>query len=66
MFLDAELKHVAEAKERISVQADIRRQVVVLELLALRARVRKNFSGLAMGLGFAGKVLDFLKARRKG
>ncbi len=65
MFLDAELKEVAQAKARLAVQADLRRQVIQLELLALRSRARRSFSGLALGFGLAGKVLDFLTARRR-
>lgn len=65
MFLDADLRDVAQAKARLVVQADLRRQVIQLELLALRSRVRRKFSGLTLGIGLAGKVLDFLTARRK-
>jgi hypothetical protein len=65
MFLDAELDNLAQAKARLAVQADLRRQVIQLEVLAARARVRKAVSGVSLGLGLAGKVLDFLRARRK-
>ena len=65
MFLDAELENVAQAKARLALQADLRRQVIQLEVLALRSRVRRSMSGLTLGLGLAGKVLDFLSARRK-
>lgn len=65
MFLDAELERLAEAKARLAAQTDIRRQVVVLEVLALRSRARKSFSSLSLTLGLAGKVLDFLTARRR-
>ncbi|MBI5520272.1 MAG: hypothetical protein HY916_09445 [Desulfovibrio sp.] len=65
MFLDAELRELAEAKERLVIQTDIRRQVIQLEVLALRSRVRRTFSGLALGFGLAGKALDFLRARRE-
>lgn len=64
MFLDAELHEVAQAKARLAVQADIRRQVIQLEVLALRSRARRNLSSLTLGLGLAGKVLDYLRARR--
>ncbi|MDP2849147.1 MAG: hypothetical protein Q8O35_13305 [Humidesulfovibrio sp.] len=64
MFLDAELNDVAQTKARLAVQADLRRQVIQLEVLALRSRVRRSFSGLSLGIGLAGKVLDFLSARR--
>lgn len=65
MFLDAELKELAQAKARLAVQADLRRQVIQLELLALRSRARRSFSSLSLGLGLAGKVLDFLTVRRR-
>lgn len=64
MFLDAELRELAEAKERLVIQTDIRRQVITLEALALRSRIKRTFSGLSLGFGLAGKVLDFLSARR--
>lgn len=65
MFLDAELEEVAEAKARLAIQADLRRQVIRLEVLALRSRTSRAFSNLSLGFGLAGKVLDFLSARRK-
>jgi len=64
MFLDAELHEVAQAKARLAVQADLRRQVIQLEVLALRSRARRNFSSLSLGFGLVGKVLDYLRARR--
>lgn len=65
MFLDAELKELAEAKARLAVQADLRRQVIHLELLALRSRTRRSFTNLKFGFTLAGKVLDFLTARKR-
>jgi len=65
MFLDAELQNMAKAKARLAVQADLRRQVIQLEVLALRSRVRRAASGLSLGLGLAGKVFDFVISRRK-
>jgi len=65
MFLDAELKELAQAKARLAVQADLRRQVIQLELLSLRSRTRRSFTDVRFGLTLAGKVLDFLTARRK-
>ena len=65
MFLDAELRELAEAKARLAVQADLRRQVIQLELLSLRSRTRRSFTDVRFGLTLAGKVLDFLTARRK-
>jgi len=65
MFLDAELEDVTQAKARLGVQADIRRQVIHLELLALRSRVRRSLSNLTLGVSLAGKVLDLLRARKR-
>jgi len=65
MFLDAELNDVTQAKARLGVQADIRRQVIQLELLALRSRVRRSLSSLTLGVSLAGKVLDLLRARKR-
>jgi len=65
MFLDAELESVAQAKARLGVQADIRRQVIQLEILALRSRARRSLSNLTLGVSLAGKVLDLLRSRRK-
>jgi hypothetical protein len=65
MFLDAELEDVAKAKARLAVQADLRRQVIQLELLALRSRTRRAFTDLSLGLGLAGKVLDLLTVWRR-
>ena len=64
MFLDAELYEVLEAKAQLGIQAELRRQVIQLEVLALRSRARRTFSGLTLVVGLAGKVLDFLTARR--
>jgi hypothetical protein len=65
MFLDAELREVAREKGRLALQADIRRQVIRLEVLALRSRVRRSLSNLSLGVGLAGKVLDLLRRRRR-
>jgi len=65
MFLDAELENLHAAKARLSMQTDLRRQVIRLEVLALGSRARRAFSGLRLGVGLAGKVFDFLRARRK-
>ena len=65
MFLDAELDNVLQAKARLSVQADLRRQVIALEVLALRSRTRRAMSSLTLGLGLAGKVFDFIISRRR-
>lgn len=64
MFLDRELHDVLEAKAQLAMQADLRREVVRMEILSLRSRVKRNFSALSMGFGLAGKVLDYLRARR--
>jgi len=65
MFLDAELDNVLQAKARLGVQADLRRQVIALEVLALRSRTKRALSSLTLGFGLAGKVLDFISARRR-
>jgi hypothetical protein len=64
MLLDAELKDVLQAKALLAARSDLSRQVIHLELLALRTRTRQAFSGLSLGLGLAGKALDYLRARR--
>lgn len=65
MFLDAELENIAQAKARLAIQADLRREVIRLEILALRSRTRRAVSSFTLGVGLAGKVLDFLRSRRK-
>ncbi|MDR3639952.1 MAG: hypothetical protein P4L39_01365 [Humidesulfovibrio sp.] len=65
MFLDADLEDIGRAKARLAVQADLRRQVIQLEVLALRSRARRAMSSLTLGLGLAGKIFDFLHDRRK-
>lgn len=64
MFLDGELHDVLQAKARLAVQADLRRQVIQLEVLALRSRTRRAMSSLTLGFSLAGKVLDYLRARK--
>jgi hypothetical protein len=64
MFLDAELRDVRLAKQHLAERADLRRHVAVLEVLSLRSRASRTFSGLSLGLGLAGKLLDFFEARR--
>jgi hypothetical protein len=65
MFLDAELENLAQAKARLAVQADLRRQVIQLEVLALRSRARRAMSTFTLSLGLAGSVFEFLRNRRK-
>ena len=66
MFLDHELEGVLQAKARLAVRADLRREVIRMELLALRSRVRRTFSSLSLGVSLAGKLLDYLRVRRGG
>jgi len=66
MFLDNELEDVLQAKARLAIQADLRRDVIRLEILALRSRVKRTFSSLSLAAGLAGKLLDYLRARRGG
>ncbi|OIN98822.1 MAG: hypothetical protein AUJ49_12450 [Desulfovibrionaceae bacterium CG1_02_65_16] len=65
MFLDAELESLQASKARLSMQTDLRRQVIRLEVLALGSRTRRALSGVRLGVGLAGKVLDFLRTRHK-
>ena len=66
MFLDSELYEVLQAKARLGIQADLRREVIRMELLSLRSRVKRTFSSLSLGFGLAGKLLDYLRVRRGG
>lgn len=65
MFLDGELRQVAQAKARVVERAALRRQVIQLEVLAVRSRVRQSFSAMRLGFGLAGKALEYLRARKR-
>jgi hypothetical protein len=68
MFLDSELQEIQEAKARLGTRCALRRQLVLLEVHAAWAGVRKKLSfaslGLTLGLHVSEYVLGYLRRRK--
>ena len=64
MFLDSELKRIREAKENLAKRCALRRMMLQLDVLAVRANVQEAFTGLTAGLAVAELVKDLLSNRK--
>jgi hypothetical protein len=64
MFLDQELKNIQEAKNRLAVCCELRRQLVQIEVQGFWGRGHRVLSNLTLGLVVAEQILGFLRERR--
>lgn len=64
MFLDQELKEIQEAKNRLAVCSDLRRQLVHIEVRGFWGKGRRVFANLTLGLAVAEQILGFLRERK--
>lgn len=64
MFLDQELKKIQEAKNRLAVCSDLRRQLVQIEVQGIWRGGRRLLSNLTMGLAVAEQIIEFLRERK--
>ena len=63
MFLDQELKNIQEAKNRLAVCCDLRRQLVHIEVQGFWGRGHRVLSNLTLGLAVAEQILGLLRER---
>ncbi|MFH0727643.1 MAG: hypothetical protein V2B19_15045 [Pseudomonadota bacterium] len=64
MFLDQELKGIQEAKDRLAICSNLRRQLIDVEVQGLRSGVRRTLTNLTLGLAIAEQILGLLRERK--
>ncbi|MDP3481425.1 MAG: hypothetical protein Q8R88_16785 [Desulfoprunum sp.] len=64
MFLDQELKNIQEAKNRLAICCDLRRQLVDIEVQGIYGGVRRTLSSLTLGMAVAEQIFSFLRQRK--
>ncbi|KJR97028.1 MAG: hypothetical protein VR65_25820 [Desulfobulbaceae bacterium BRH_c16a] len=65
MFLDQELKDIQEAKNRLAVCSDLRRQLVHIEVRSIWGKGHRVLSNLTLGLVVAEQILGLLRERKR-
>ncbi|MBU0945537.1 MAG: hypothetical protein KJ804_02405 [Proteobacteria bacterium] len=65
MFLNQKLKKIQEAKSRLAICCDMRRQLVHFEVQGIWGSMFNTVSNLTLGLTVIEEILGFLR-RRKG
>jgi len=63
MFLDGQLRALAQAKRSIALRGDIARRLVRLETHLARASLERRLADLTMGLGLAKWIMARLGGR---
>ena len=64
MFLNQEIKKIQEAKNRLTVCGDLRRQLVHIEVHDIWRGVFNPAANIAMGLSVIQQILDFQRERK--
>jgi hypothetical protein len=64
MFLDKELKRISEAKARVAICSDLRRQLVDIEIQGIRWGMRRSLSNLTLVLTVVEQVFGYLRERK--
>jgi hypothetical protein len=64
MFLDQDLKDIQEAKGRLAICCELRRQLVRVEVQELRSGVRRTFLNLNLGLVLAEQLFKFWREHK--
>jgi hypothetical protein len=64
MFLNQELKKVQEAKSRLAICCDLRRQLVQFEVHGIWSGMFNTVSNLTLGLTVIEQILGFLRGRK--
>lgn len=65
MFLDKELKSIAEAKNSLAICCDLRRRLVDIEVQSIWGSVRGRISNLALGLAVVEQIYCFFRDRTR-
>ncbi len=64
MFLNQELKKIQEAKNRLAICCDLRRQLVHFEVHSIWSGMFNTASNLALGLSVIEQILGLLRERK--
>lgn len=64
MFLNKKLKKIQEAKNRLAICCDLRRQLVHIEVNGIWSGMFNTVSNLTLGLTVIEQILDFLRRRK--
>jgi len=64
MFLDQEMKKIQEAKNRLAICCDLRRQLFHIEVHGIWSGMFNRVSILTLGLNVLEQVLEFLRDRK--
>ncbi len=64
MFLNQEMKKIQEAKNRMAICCDLRRQLVHIEVHGIWSDVFSAGSNLTMGLAIIEQILGVLRGRK--
>ncbi len=64
MFLNQKLKKIQEAKSRLAICCDLRRQLFHIEVHGIWSSMFNTGSNLTMGLAVIEQVLGFLRDRK--
>lgn len=65
MFLDAELREIAAAKEALVTRIDLRRQVMRLEAGNAVSGLKRRLGVIGLGLGLGVHVYEFYRLWRR-
>jgi len=66
MFLNQDLKCIQDAKNRLAVCSDLRRQLVRIEVQGIRSGVGRTLSTLTLGLAVAEQILALVREKKGG
>lgn len=61
MFLDGQLRKIAEEKQRLTLRGELERRLFRLEWGLARTTLRRQWTGLFDGLEVAGRLLRLLR-----
>ena len=64
MFLDQDLKDIQEAKDRLAICCELRRNLAQFEVQELGSGVRRTFSNLSLGLALAEQLFKFWREHK--
>jgi hypothetical protein len=64
MFLNQEIKKIQEAKNRLAICCDLRRQLVHIEVHGIWSGMFNTGTNLTMGLAIIEQILGFLRERK--
>lgn len=65
MFLDSELRQIAEAKEALVTRIDLRRQVMRLEAGSAVSGLKRRLGLIGLGLGLGVHVYELVRLWRR-